>query len=201
MFLRLSGIILVFIYAPIVPIKCWISEAQAPHTDRTLHIPTYFVSSSSANPGPQCDLANGWRQFGSNCYKLKADTRKSWTAARYDCVQDGGDLVSVISAEEEQYVTGTLDSSQFDLWIGLSTLVRGRPTVPLWFNIACECWICQCEDELCFSRNATSFHVKLKWGTISLLGLMLSKCSTQTGAVMNQQCKRSYHIMSFEPKY
>ncbi|GLD55459.1 macrophage mannose receptor 1 [Lates japonicus] len=82
----------------------------------------YICKHINPNPGPQCDLANGWRQYGSNCYKLKADTRKSWAAARHDCVQEGGDLVSITSAGEEQYVTGTLDPSWIDLWIGLSTL-------------------------------------------------------------------------------
>uniref|UniRef100_A0A665UF68 C-type lectin domain-containing protein n=1 Tax=Echeneis naucrates TaxID=173247 RepID=A0A665UF68_ECHNA len=69
--------------------------------------------------------SNGWMPHGSNCYKLKADTTKSWSAARYDCVQDGGDLVSIGSQEEEQYIIGTLDSSHFDIWIGLSTLWIG----------------------------------------------------------------------------
>ncbi|XP_047200502.1 macrophage mannose receptor 1 [Hippoglossus stenolepis] len=82
----------------------------------------YICKHLNPNPGPQCDLANGWRPYGSNCYKLKADTRKSWSAARHDCVQDGGDLLSITSAAEEQYVTGTLDPSRFDLWIGFSTL-------------------------------------------------------------------------------
>ncbi|XP_023264465.1 macrophage mannose receptor 1-like [Seriola lalandi dorsalis] len=82
----------------------------------------YICKHINPNPSPQCDLANGWRQYGSNCYKLKADTRKSWVAARHDCVQDGGDLVSIVSAGEEQYITGTLDPSQFDIWIGFSTL-------------------------------------------------------------------------------
>ncbi|XP_029301044.1 C-type mannose receptor 2-like [Cottoperca gobio] len=85
----------------------------------------YICKHVNPNPGPQCDLANGWRQYGSNCYKLNANTRKSWMAARHDCVQEGGDLVSITSAEEELYVTGTLDPSWIDLWIGLSTLVRG----------------------------------------------------------------------------
>lgn len=92
------------------------------------HTLTCFVSSSLANPAPHCDL--GWTQSGSNCYKLKADTRKSWTSARYDCVSEGADLVSILSAEEEQFVTGMLDQSRFDLWIGLSTLVRRSPFTP-----------------------------------------------------------------------
>ncbi|XP_036973174.1 macrophage mannose receptor 1 [Acanthopagrus latus] len=82
----------------------------------------YICKHINPNPGPQCDLANGWRQFGSSCYKLHALAWKSWTEARHDCVQDGADLVSITSADEEQFVTGSLDSSHFDLWIGFSTL-------------------------------------------------------------------------------
>jgi hypothetical protein len=70
-----------------------------------------------------CDTANGWSQYGSNCYKLKTDTRKSWLGARHDCVRDGADLVSIASPEEEQYITGRLDDSFFDIWLGYTTLV------------------------------------------------------------------------------
>nr|XP_040053507.1 macrophage mannose receptor 1 [Gasterosteus aculeatus aculeatus] len=82
----------------------------------------YICKHVNANPGPRCDLANGWTQHASDCYKLKAAGRRSWAAARSDCVQEGGDLVSVTSAEEEQFVTGAMDASWIDLWIGLSTL-------------------------------------------------------------------------------
>uniref|UniRef100_A0A8C9WN40 C-type lectin domain-containing protein n=1 Tax=Scleropages formosus TaxID=113540 RepID=A0A8C9WN40_SCLFO len=58
-----------------------------------------------------------------DCYKLEADTRKSWVSARLDCLREGADLVSILSAEEEQYVISRLDSSQYDLWTGYSTLV------------------------------------------------------------------------------
>lgn len=85
---------------------------------------TYFLPSSSANPSPQCDLANGWMTYGSNCYKFKSDTRKSWTSARHDCVADGADLVSITSAGENQFVTSNMGETHLDLWIGLSTLVR-----------------------------------------------------------------------------
>ncbi|XP_026210251.1 C-type mannose receptor 2, partial [Anabas testudineus] len=82
----------------------------------------YICKHVNSNPGPQCDLSNGWMQYASDCYKLKSDTKKSWTAARHDCVQDGGDLVSITTAEEEQYVIAAQDASTLDLWIGLSTL-------------------------------------------------------------------------------
>lgn len=43
-------------------------------------------------------------------------------------MQEGGDLVSVLSPHEEQYITALLDPSYFDIWIGFSTLVRATPT-------------------------------------------------------------------------
>lgn len=90
----------------------------------TQYILSLYVCLFLANPAPLCDTANGWQLFGSNCYKRRAGVRKSWTAARSDCVREGGDLVSVTSSEEEQYITSRLDSSAFDLWIGFSTMVR-----------------------------------------------------------------------------
>ncbi|XP_015231842.1 PREDICTED: macrophage mannose receptor 1-like [Cyprinodon variegatus] len=82
----------------------------------------YICKYINANPAPQCDLANGWRQHGSNCYKFKSETMKSWSAARLDCLQEGGDLVSITSLEENTYMMGTLSSTHLDFWIGLSTL-------------------------------------------------------------------------------
>ncbi|XP_055010163.1 macrophage mannose receptor 1 [Boleophthalmus pectinirostris] len=82
----------------------------------------YICKYIEENPIPRCDLASGWFSYGSYCYKLKADTRKSWAEARHDCLEDGSDLVSIMSSEEEQYIVGKLDSSYTDLWIGLSTL-------------------------------------------------------------------------------
>ncbi|KAL4617320.1 macrophage mannose receptor 1-like [Arapaima gigas] len=80
----------------------------------------YICKRPNPNPVVVCDTANGWHQHASSCYKLKADTRKSWVSARLDCLREGGDLVSILSSEEEQYVISQLDSN--DLWIGLSTL-------------------------------------------------------------------------------
>ncbi|KAK7896517.1 hypothetical protein WMY93_021842 [Mugilogobius chulae] len=82
----------------------------------------YICKYIEENPVPRCDQAGGWSSYGSNCYKLKAETKKSWADARRDCVQDGADLVSIASQEEEQYIVSTLDPSYTDLWIGLSTL-------------------------------------------------------------------------------
>ncbi|KPP79615.1 macrophage mannose receptor 1-like, partial [Scleropages formosus] len=83
----------------------------------------YICKRLNPNPPVVCDTANGWHQYTSSCYKLEADTRKSWVSARLDCLREGADLVSILSAEEEQYVISRLDSSQYDLWTGYSTLV------------------------------------------------------------------------------
>uniref|UniRef100_A0A3Q2U0S8 C-type lectin domain-containing protein n=1 Tax=Fundulus heteroclitus TaxID=8078 RepID=A0A3Q2U0S8_FUNHE len=67
----------------------------------------------ASNPAPQCDLASGWRQHGSNCYKFNSETMKSWSAARHDCVQEGGDLVSITSQQENTY-----SPTGISLWMG-----------------------------------------------------------------------------------
>ncbi|KAF4077177.1 hypothetical protein AMELA_G00205040 [Ameiurus melas] len=81
----------------------------------------YICKRDNQNPPVLCDTANQWEQFGSNCYKLHHTLRKSWISARSECLKEGADLVSIESAEEEQYVLG-LDPSVYDLWLGYSTL-------------------------------------------------------------------------------
>uniref|UniRef100_A0A3B3VL71 C-type lectin domain-containing protein n=1 Tax=Poecilia latipinna TaxID=48699 RepID=A0A3B3VL71_9TELE len=84
----------------------------------------YFIFTILSLGALFCNTS-GWRQHGSNCYKFKSETMKSWSAARHDCVEEGGDLVSITSQAENTYVMGTLSSTHLDFWIGLSTLVRG----------------------------------------------------------------------------
>ncbi|KAL7854318.1 hypothetical protein AOLI_G00211620 [Acnodon oligacanthus] len=108
----------------------------------------YICKRDNPNPTVLCDTANGWEQYGSNCYKLNSHLRKSWIGARTDCVKDGADLVSVESAGEEQYVTSRLDPSRFDLWIGYSTLVR----VSL-FSRTAKCTTLSCQVQ----PNSTTF--------------------------------------------
>lgn len=55
-------------------------------------------------------------------------------------MQEGGDLVSVLSPHEEQYITALLDPSYFDIWIGFSTLVRATPT-GIKSLVECFCFI------------------------------------------------------------
>ncbi|XP_061150920.1 C-type mannose receptor 2-like [Syngnathus typhle] len=66
-----------------------------------------------------CETNQGWRRFGSNCYK-KMETTNGWLGARYDCVWEGGDLVSITSPYEESFVKKQMGDEPF--WIGLSNL-------------------------------------------------------------------------------
>uniref|UniRef100_A0A8C2WGV9 C-type lectin domain-containing protein n=1 Tax=Cyclopterus lumpus TaxID=8103 RepID=A0A8C2WGV9_CYCLU len=96
-----------------------------------------------------CDLANGWIQYHSNCYKLKADTRRNWVGARSDCVQEGGDLVSIASAGEE-HPTG------ISLWMG------GHDSVTEggweWSNGSPFRYIQQTTEYLFFTGNPDNFN-------------------------------------------
>uniref|UniRef100_A0A8C4SM36 C-type lectin domain-containing protein n=1 Tax=Erpetoichthys calabaricus TaxID=27687 RepID=A0A8C4SM36_ERPCA len=77
--------------------------------------------SFSANPPIVCDKANGWDNFGSSCYKVK-DNTKTWLSSRRDCINEGGDLVSIESPSENQYVSSKMALASGDFWIGYSTL-------------------------------------------------------------------------------
>uniref|UniRef100_A0A3B5KXS0 C-type lectin domain-containing protein n=1 Tax=Xiphophorus couchianus TaxID=32473 RepID=A0A3B5KXS0_9TELE len=70
-------------------------------------------------------------QHGSNCYKFKFETMKSWSAARHDCVEEGGDLVSISSLEENTFVMGTLLKCS----CSISGLIQQAPTgISLWMG-------------------------------------------------------------------
>nr|XP_049594091.1 C-type mannose receptor 2 isoform X3 [Syngnathus scovelli] len=66
-----------------------------------------------------CEMTNGWHGFGSSCYR-KMETTNGWLGARYDCVWEGGDLVSITSEDEEKFVKEQMGDKPF--WIGLSNL-------------------------------------------------------------------------------
>ncbi|CAG5867752.1 unnamed protein product [Menidia menidia] len=100
-----------------------VGESSGHWNDENCDIKRKFICKHiNSNPAPQCDLANGWLSYGSSCYKTKSETRKSWSAARRDCIREGADLVSVTSEEEHAFVMSAMDETYLDLWIGLSTL-------------------------------------------------------------------------------
>ncbi|XP_037118895.1 C-type mannose receptor 2-like [Syngnathus acus] len=70
-------------------------------------------------PEPTCNAKVGWTLHGSHCYKKMAPTN-GWLGARYDCLWEGGDLVSITSKDEEDFVKRQMGDKPF--WIGLSNL-------------------------------------------------------------------------------
>ncbi|XP_068506315.1 lymphocyte antigen 75-like isoform X5 [Syngnathus scovelli] len=62
--------------------------------------------------------ALGWFAHGTDCYK-KVKEPNGWLGARHHCVWQGGDLVSITSSAEEDFVKGTMgEDTRF--WLGLS---------------------------------------------------------------------------------
>lgn len=62
----------------------------------------------------QCEP--GWEKFQSNCYK-HFSTRQSWVVAEQHCRMSGGNLVSVMSPEEQHFINDKYREYQ---WTGLN---------------------------------------------------------------------------------
>jgi hypothetical protein len=63
----------------------------------------------------------------SKCYKRYANQELSWFDAENVCVQDGGQLVSVFSQEENNFLVsnliGHLESEYGETWIGATVIL------------------------------------------------------------------------------
>ncbi|KAM9822992.1 C-type mannose receptor 2-like isoform 2-T2 [Syngnathus typhle] len=66
----------------------------------------------------QC--APGWRGDGTSCYK-KVEVPNGWLGAWHHCVSEGGNLVSITSSAEEDFVKATMGMDT-SFWLGLSNL-------------------------------------------------------------------------------
>ena len=66
--------------------------------------------------------AQGWTRFGSHHYKL-IDSKQTWSDARASCTLEGADMVTIKSAEEQEFVVSLMPTSvdrwQW-LWIGMA---------------------------------------------------------------------------------
>ncbi|KAM4725105.1 lactose-binding lectin l-2-like [Anableps anableps] len=70
------------------------------------------------------DCPQFWYSFNNRCYKYVA-TRMTWADAELHCVSEDGNLVSIHSQEEQDFVNAMIksfDPSQAFTWIGLSDL-------------------------------------------------------------------------------
>ncbi|XP_069808937.1 C-type mannose receptor 2 isoform X1 [Dendropsophus ebraccatus] len=67
----------------------------------------------------KCD--SGWQSYGTNCYRLTSE-KKNWQEARKTCVRSEGNLVSIHSLLELEFVTKQIKQDVEELWIGLNDI-------------------------------------------------------------------------------
>ncbi|XP_064329672.1 C-type mannose receptor 2 [Phalacrocorax carbo] len=67
------------------------------------------------------DCEPSWQPFQSNCYRLVGE-KKSWQEAKKTCLRSGGDLVSIHTLSELEFVTKQIKQDVEELWIGLNDL-------------------------------------------------------------------------------
>ena len=53
------------------------------------------------------DLGDGWYRYGNSAFKL-FQKRKNWEEARNDCQSFGGDLASITSSHENEFLKDVL---------------------------------------------------------------------------------------------
>ncbi|XP_041944958.1 macrophage mannose receptor 1-like isoform X1 [Alosa sapidissima] len=61
-----------------------------------------------------------WTKYRQYCYKTEFSS-KTWREAQLICVEEGGNLVSIKSEEEQAFVTTMMLNAPGDLWIGLKS--------------------------------------------------------------------------------
>uniref|UniRef100_A0A8C0IKA8 C-type mannose receptor 2 n=1 Tax=Chelonoidis abingdonii TaxID=106734 RepID=A0A8C0IKA8_CHEAB len=67
------------------------------------------------------DCEPTWQSFQSSCYRLVGE-KKSWQDAKKTCLRGGGDLVSIHTLSELEFVTKQVKQDVEELWIGLNDL-------------------------------------------------------------------------------
>uniref|UniRef100_A0A8C1ZAP3 Mannose receptor, C type 1b n=1 Tax=Cyprinus carpio TaxID=7962 RepID=A0A8C1ZAP3_CYPCA len=66
-----------------------------------------------------------WKNFKGKCYNMKEDM-KTWTEAREYCRELGGDLTSIMSRQQQAFLSTLSSDKTTDFWIGFSNLANGR---------------------------------------------------------------------------
>uniref|UniRef100_A0A8D0H0A0 Mannose receptor C-type 2 n=1 Tax=Sphenodon punctatus TaxID=8508 RepID=A0A8D0H0A0_SPHPU len=70
-------------------------------------------------PEVKVDCEPSWQPFQSNCYRLIGE-KKSWQDAKKTCLRGGGDLVSIHTLSELEFITKQIKQEVEELWIGLN---------------------------------------------------------------------------------
>jgi hypothetical protein len=74
---------------------------------------TTTTVTTTVTPGNSCP--SGWQEFRGHCYLLVAKVA-TWADAEKDCINKGGHLASIHSADENSFIHSLYSS--YSLWIG-----------------------------------------------------------------------------------
>ncbi|XP_072046563.1 uncharacterized protein [Amphiura filiformis] len=70
----------------------------------------------------------GWREFGDSCYYIAHTSRLTYADAQDYCENKDGNLVSIISQAEQDFLAGCTendpDTSDFGFWLGLNDIAN-----------------------------------------------------------------------------
>jgi len=81
-------------------------------------------SDSFGRVTPECDEMYGWKSFGQNCYKIFGSgmyDKKAWYIASETCIINGGNLTSIHSQAEDEFVASMFEGVYHEGggWMGL----------------------------------------------------------------------------------
>ncbi|XP_037550261.1 macrophage mannose receptor 1 [Nematolebias whitei] len=69
---------------------------------------------------PRGGCAPEWLAFQGKCYKFFTSDKKNWEDARTNCIQEGGNVVSIVNEKEQAFLTTQMLYYSDDLWIGMN---------------------------------------------------------------------------------
>ncbi|XP_034562096.1 macrophage mannose receptor 1 [Notolabrus celidotus] len=70
---------------------------------------------------PKGGCAPEWLSFRGKCYKVvSGNDKKNWQDARAHCLNQGGNLVSILNEGEQAFLTTLMLKNNEDIWIGMN---------------------------------------------------------------------------------
>ncbi|KAJ3611261.1 hypothetical protein NHX12_021277 [Muraenolepis orangiensis] len=79
------------------------------------------TASTATTPAPRGGCPPDFTSFQGKCYKVMTGSDKmNWQDARTHCINQGGNLASVLNTREQAFLTMQLQRYPQDLWIGLN---------------------------------------------------------------------------------
>ncbi|XP_071381660.1 macrophage mannose receptor 1 [Centroberyx affinis] len=82
---------------------------------------TFINTTMAPTTVPKGGCAPEWIAFQGKCYKIvTGNDKKEWQEARTYCINQGGNLVSILSEREQAFLTTQMLSYPEDLWIGMN---------------------------------------------------------------------------------